>query len=129
MSVADEIKKLAELLESGAITSVEFEQAKAGVLHGRSAIHTSDVPETKGGIGLPAKIALTTALVVLAFLGFGFFQSHTPQGKQRAEDRLGIEACWNEYKTKARDQATREFIAGACDLMEKNFESTHGRKP
>lgn len=129
MSIADEIKKLSDLLETGTINQAEFERGKASILGVSTPAQASAVSEPKKGMGLPSKVALTVVVAVVAFLGYGFYIAQTPQGKQRASDRLGIEACWHEYKTKARDQATREFIAGACDLMEKKFESTHGIKP
>lgn len=129
MSVADEIKKLSDLLTAGAINQAEFEQGKASVLGATNPSRTPAAPEPRKAMGMPAKIGIAVSLATVAFVGYGFSLSQSPQGKQRASDRQAIEACWQEYKTKARDQEMREFISGACGLLEKTFESTHGIKP
>jgi phage shock protein C len=42
MTIADEIKRLHEMLQSGALTDAEFAQAKASLLAGMSNVHLDD---------------------------------------------------------------------------------------
>jgi len=51
MNLSDEIKRLHELHQAGALSDAEFEQAKARVLSSASAPPGSSVNLNKGGVG------------------------------------------------------------------------------
>lgn len=53
----------------------------------------------------------------------------SPAEKEKNNERFAIKLCWEEYEKKSRTQAEKEFIAGACEMMEKKFEDKHRAKP
>ena len=76
------------------------------------------------------KVALgIIAALIVAFFGYGFVQMNTPEGRERAKHRDAIELCWSDYEKKSLDPATKRFVAGACESMERKYEAQLGRKP
>lgn len=67
--------------------------------------------------------------VPVAFLGFGAVVGNSPEGKVRSGEQGAIEQCWSEQRKTSNDPATARFIAGACEKMEQDYTSKHGRKP
>lgn len=47
--------------------------------------------------------------------------------KYRMKD--AIELCWKESGRKSFDAGTSRFVAGACEMMEREFEQKYGRRP
>lgn len=76
------------------------------------------------------KVALwIVVFVVGAFFAIGFAGLNTPEGQERAKYRYAIELCWSDYEKKSLDPATKRFVAGACESMERKYEAQFGRKP
>jgi len=53
--------------------------------------------------------------------------SGPPSERQTA--RLAIELCWKEQSSKSLDPATQRFIAGSCEMMEREFRAKYGVDP
>ena len=70
MSIADELVKLKELHDEGALTEEEFEQAKQLVLSGQSSY--GDYLEVEGSLARAAHryVNLQTIVLVIVFIGF-----------------------------------------------------------
>jgi hypothetical protein len=66
---------------------------------------------------------------VAAFLAFGFSVSNSPEGQERSRQRAAIELCWKEHERKSLDSSTKQFVAGACERMEREFVSKWGFQP
>ena len=126
MNVADEIAKLADLKDRGALTPEEFDSAKAKVL-------ANDKPET--GEGTPRKtsglkvVALVALGLVVAFFVVGLYLSNTPEGKEKAKSRAAIDLCWADYKTSRLPLGARALIADTCDMLAKQFKEKYGVAP
>lgn len=43
--------------------------------------------------------------------------------------RLAIELCWKEQFSKSLDPGTQRFIAGSCEMMEREFRAQHNVAP
>lgn len=57
----------------------------------------------------------------------GCADDYIPQPKE--QDRRAIDLCWEEQKRKSLDPQQQRFIAGACELMERNFTQKYGQRP
>lgn len=44
---------------------------------------------------------------------------NTPEATERASANKAVELCWADYERKSLDPATKRFIAGACEKLEK----------
>lgn len=66
---------------------------------------------------------------VVAFFGFGFYASSTPEGKEKARARDAISLCWDEQNRASLAPSSQRFIAGACEGMEADFERRFGTRP
>jgi hypothetical protein len=75
------------------------------------------------------KLLWIVAGLVAAFFAFGFYGSSTPEGKAKSAARRAIELCWKDQERKSNDAQTQQFIAGACEKMEADFEAKFGHRP
>lgn len=71
------------------------------------------------------KKVLMVALGILTLLGC----DNSPEAKEKASKRDGIDYCWSTYKKKSNSDAEKRFIAGACEKMEDDFRAAYGVKP
>lgn len=65
----------------------------------------------------------------VVFLAFGAFVGNTPDAKERSQARDAIALCWSEQGKKSNSAGGAQFIAGACELMERRFVEKYGVKP
>lgn len=47
----------------------------------------------------------------------------------RAQARGAIDLCWAEQKRKSLDPGSQRFIAGTCEMMERQFREKYGVAP
>ena len=47
--------------------------------------------------------------------------------KSHARDVISI--CWDDYNKKSNSSSEKQFIAGACEMLEKKFVDTYGVRP
>lgn len=80
------------------------------------------IPHTKWWLWIPLGL-------VSAFLAFGAMISNSPEGQEKAKSRHAIDYCWEGQKQKSLDPATQRFVAGACEKMERDFETQYGHRP
>lgn len=55
--------------------------------------------------------------------------NQSPADVAKTKERDAIKLCWQEYERKSIGPAEKQFIAGACEMMEKKFEDKHRAKP
>jgi hypothetical protein len=67
--------------------------------------------------------------LVVAFFGYGFIVNSTPEGKERSRARDAIRLCWDEQSRKSLSSGSQQFIAGACESMERDYTSRYQAKP
>ena len=67
--------------------------------------------------------------LVAAFLAVGIVNGNSPEGKERARQRDAIDLCWKEQGRKSNSAGSAQFIAGACERMEAEYERKHGSRP
>lgn len=48
---------------------------------------------------------------------------------EKGDARRAIELCWKEQSRKSFDPATARFVAGACEMMEKEFKAKYRVEP
>lgn len=48
---------------------------------------------------------------------------------ERSQARSAIDLCWTEQKRKSFDPGTQRFIAGTCEMMEREFQKKYGVAP
>lgn len=68
---------------------------------------------------------LVIALGILTLLGC----DNSPEAKEKASKRDGIDYCWTTYKKKSNSDDEKRFIAGACEKMEGDFRAKYGVNP
>jgi len=117
MSMADEIRKLAELRESGALSEEEFAEAKAAVLAGGTSLGSAPTPTTVAretpqstgadrSLGRAANRYITfkivMAFVVLALMAAFFFGLFLPQWNKAQKDfdkaRQQFQQEWEKHR-------------------------------
>lgn len=76
----------------------------------------------------PWIVGVPVALLV-AFLGYGFSLSSTPEGQARSADRDAISACWRQQKDPALDPSSQRFVAKTCQKMEADFRTKYDVDP
>lgn len=81
------------------------------------------------GIGFFGKFVLFLLLAGAAFLGFGFYLSNTPEGKEKARQRNAIEMCHRQEGTYTGPSGAKSIITGACQKLETDFRSRFGVSP
>lgn len=52
-----------------------------------------------------------------------------PDQDEKNRRRHAIKLCWEQQERKSISPADARFIAGACEVMEREFESLFGIKP
>ena len=126
MSVADELKKLAELRDSGVLTEAEFQKQKAKAMSGQAqTVQSAEVtPEKKKGMGIFPMTLIGAAVLFGIFLVIGATADDGPGSA--IQDGLAIDSCWKEHDRKSIAPAEKRFIAGACEKMEREFQERHG---
>jgi hypothetical protein len=75
------------------------------------------------------KTFIVVGLLLLAFFGYGFIVSSTPEGKARAHERDVIALCWEEQERKSLSPEAARFVAGACEKLEADFRNKWKREP
>ncbi len=60
------------------------------------------------------------------FIGIGLL---APSGGARSHDRQVIEICWQDHERKSLTGAEKRFIAGTCEMLEKEFQTKHNARP
>lgn len=75
------------------------------------------------------KFLLVIVVLGIAFLGWGAYLNETPGGKEKVRARDAIKACWSGQSNKSNSVGQGQFIAGACELMEKDFRVKYGVNP
>ena len=71
------------------------------------------------------KKILAVAIAALVLCGC----DNSPEAKEKASKRHGIDYCWSTYKNKSNSEEEKRFIAGACEKMEDDFRSAYGVNP
>lgn len=69
--------------------------------------------------------AICVGVAIILFLGFGFIFGD--KEKQKARD--GIDYCWKEQARKSLSSSEAQFLAGACERMESEFQKKYGHAP
>lgn len=128
MSVADELKKLAELRDSGVLTEAEFQAQKEKAMSGQpqSVPPVAAMPEKKKGMGVFPMLLIGAAVLFGIFLVIGATADDGPGSA--IHDGLAIDSCWGEHDRKSIAPAEKRFMAGACEKMEREFQERHGYK-
>lgn len=76
------------------------------------------------------KVVLGIPVAVFAmFFIYGIFASQSPKAQEKFSAREHIEACWKEQARKSFDPATARFVAGTCEMLEREFFTKYGHKP
>ncbi|HGH4637982.1 TPA: hypothetical protein ACJIWT_004609 [Enterobacter bugandensis] len=75
------------------------------------------------------KFLLVIVALVIVFLGWGAYLNETPAGKEKVRARNAIKACWSGQSNKSNSEVQGQFIAGSCELMEKDFRAKYGVNP
>lgn len=65
------------------------------------------------------------AVVIGLVLVFGSSESNS----QKAAARRVIELCWQDHDRKSLDPETKRFVAGACEMKEREFVTKYGHNP
>jgi hypothetical protein len=73
-------------------------------------------------------VGVPVGLFVL-FIAYGMMLNSSPEGKAKADARGAIELCWKEQGRKSLDPGSQRFVAGACEMMEKQFRQTYNANP
>jgi hypothetical protein len=75
------------------------------------------------------KMLLVVGVLILAFFGYGFYASNTPDGKARAYERGTIELCWREQGRKSVAPADAREMARLCEGLEEAYRQKWNRDP
>lgn len=67
--------------------------------------------------------------IVVCFFGYALTAGNSPEAREKAQKRSAIELCWSEQARKSNGAGEAQFIAGACERMERDFEGQYGHKP
>lgn len=63
------------------------------------------------------------------FMLWAMFRTPSPEQEAKSRERYAIELCWEDQKRKSLDAATAQFVAGACEEMERRFKAQYGVNP
>ena len=83
------------------------------------------VPKENSAVPVVA-LVLVGAFVLVAILGMLGSRSE-PSAK--VLDRRAIAHCWEQQKRKSLEPGEQRFIAGACELLEREFRQKYGLAP
>lgn len=83
------------------------------------------------GENLPWWPMTLVSAVILGAIWFASSKlpSSTAPTNDKQRERSGIELCWQDYARKSLDPETKRFIAGACEMKEREFVTKYGVKP
>lgn len=72
-------------------------------------------------------------LAMLSICGLGvavlliqLFNNPSPERDARVRDRAAIDYCWKQQERKSLAPDEQRFIAGACEMMEGDFQKKYG---
>jgi hypothetical protein len=65
-------------------------------------------------------------LILFAWI-FAFPPDSSDPGLVRARD--AIDFCWKDQKAKSADPDMARFVAGTCEMLERDFQEKYGRNP
>lgn len=68
-------------------------------------------------------------LGIIAFVIFAVVNANDPSSQARASARAAIELCWSEQSRKSLSAGEQQFVAGACERMERDFVDKYHAKP
>ncbi|MDQ7987042.1 hypothetical protein QYS36_19050 [Pseudomonas sp. G34] len=86
-------------------------------------------PAMPSGLGFFSKMLITVAIAGALYLGFGFYISNTPEGKEKIRARAAIDLCHDELAMYRGSIASADIIAGACRKLEDDFRQRFGHAP
>lgn len=66
---------------------------------------------------------------IAAFLGFGAVLNSTPEGQAKSRDRQAIALCWSNQASRSNSAGSAQFIAGACERMEREYRARYNAEP
>lgn len=67
--------------------------------------------------------------VPVIFLVWAMIRTPDPDEIARSNARDAIDFCWEDQKAKSHDPAMARFVAGACEMLERDFRTKYGRNP
>lgn len=67
------------------------------------------------------------ALVLL--VGWAISAGNTPEAKEKQRLRDAIDLCWQEQGRKSMTPGQGRFVAGACELLEREFVEKYRHRP
>lgn len=79
-------------------------------------------PRTKWWLWVPLAI-------LAAFFLLGVTVGNSPEAKAKARARDGIAYCRREQERSSLSPGSQQFMASACEQMEKEFEEKYGISP
>lgn len=73
-------------------------------------------------------LRIPLALAAL-FFAWAALRDRSPEEIEMAQQRSAVKLCWEEQARKSNSVGSAQFIAGACERMETEFEKKYGHKP
>lgn len=70
---------------------------------------------------------IMVALIVLILLFSAAANNYRPDEKSKARDAIRL--CWQEYEKKSLSAGEKQFVASACEKMEREFKSGFHENP
>ena len=126
MSVADELRKLADLKKEGLLTEEEFEAQKAILLE--VDVDTDAPAKRIGGLPVIVRLLLGAAVGFGILLLLGHCQP-SAEATEKGKAREAIKFCWSETERKALTPEAQRFTARTCEFMEDEFRKKYGHEP
>lgn len=127
MSVADEIRKLADLKSEGLLTETEFEAQKAVLLEPDDEVSEA-IPPKGQRASLLLRLLLGTAVLFGLIFALGWWEPG-PEAIEKQRARDAIKLCWSETERKALSPGQQRFTAQTCEFMEGEFRKQYGHNP
>jgi hypothetical protein len=53
----------------------------------------------------------------------------SPEAKAKSNARHAIKQCWSEQEKKSNSPSQAQFVAGACEMMERQFTEKYQTTP
>lgn len=69
------------------------------------------------------------SLSVIAFLAFNIYDTNTPEGKERHEERMMIDNCRKQEFSEIPTTDSRALVSSICRELEANFRRKWNREP
>lgn len=54
---------------------------------------------------------------------------NSPEAKEKQVAKRAIKLCWEDYNKKSLDEASKRFIAGACEKLEGDYKTKYNSNP